>query len=192
MIVLIRHDADPDAVRALADGIRELDLEAVPLDTGHGRAFEVVGADPSRVQELAGDPAVAEIMTRRTPLAGGEPVWPHVVLRVAIATILLLVLLALLTAIFPPGLGDQATAARPETAPAVEWYLRPLDQLLQVFPAGLGGWLVLLFWVALFLWPFLDRADPSTPRGRKAVLLMRIAGGVVLVLAVALALGVGS
>lgn len=192
MIVLLRPDASAETHRLLAERIRALDLDAVPLEIGARRALEVVGDDPSRVLELADAEGVLEILTRRTPLTGGEPVWPHFTLRVVIAALLLVVLLALLTAFLPPGLGDRATAAPPEAAPAVEWYLRPLDVVLHLLPGALGGWLVLLFWLALFLLPFLDRADPTTERGRRMLLLLRVVGVATLAAGILFALGVAS
>ena len=195
MIVLLRHDTDAETARALLARIRELDLDAVPLDTERGKAFEVVGADPSRVQELQGEPGVQEILTRRTPLVGGEPVWPHFALRVAILAVLLLVVLALLSAFLPPSLMEPATAETPEVRPAVEWYLRPLDGFLQVFGEDgrtMGGILVLLFWLVLFLWPWIDRGNPNTEKGRKLSLALRGVGLLIFAIGVVLALGVMS
>ena len=190
MIVLLEPDVSAETHRKIVESIRALDLDVVPLELGARRALEVVGPDPGRVLALSGTEGVLEILTRRTPLSGGEPIWPHFTLRVLIATLLLTVLLALLTAFFPPGLGDPATATPPAEVPAVEWYLRPLDVVLSRLPGALGGWLVLVFWLALFLLPFLDRADPTTAHGRKAVLALRIFGLATLAAGVVFALGV--
>lgn len=190
MIVLLEPDVTMETHRRVVESIRALHLDAVPLELGARRALEVVGADPSRVLELADAEGVLEILTRRTPLAGGEPIWPHFTLRILIATLLLIVLLSLLTAFVPPGLGDRATATPPAAAPTVEWYLRPLAVVLHRLPGAIGGWLVLIFWLALFLVPFVDRADPKTEGGRRKVLLLRIVGLATLAAGVVFALGV--
>ena len=166
MIVLVRADADADAVGELVKSVREMGLEVVPLDERKGHGFEVVGSDRGRVLDLRDAPAVDVILTRRTGLTGGEPLWPHFVLRLSILCLLLLVALVLLSAFLPTGLSDRL----PKGAQQAEWFLRPLAGFLSLFPPnlrGVGGTLILLYWVSFILWPFLDRADPRTPRGRR-------------------------
>jgi len=192
MIVLLRPGVSPEAHLALVESIRALDLDARPLEIGEHRALEVVGDDPRRVLELSDAEGVQEILTRRTPLKGGEPIWPHFTIRVVIAALVLIIVLALLTAFVPPGLGDRATATPPAEPPAVEWYLRPLDVVLGLFPSApwVGGWLVVLFWLALIFWPFLDRADEETTRGRRTIVVLRALGVVTVLAGVLFALGV--
>lgn len=183
MIVLVRHDAAPETVEELLKKVRAMGLEPLPLDGRKGRAFEVVGGERGRVLALRDAPGVAEILTRRVALAGGEPVWPHFALRVTALLVGLLAVLVLLTAWFPPGLGD--AAERTHGPGAVEWYLRPLDAFLALFPAGLrwiGGSLFLLFWLSVIFWPFVDRADTRTPGGRRIARLVRVLGVLLLVL----------
>ncbi len=190
MILLLRDDATPEAVRGVAQAVRDLGLDVVPLDEAKGKAFEVVGGDPSRVLALAGIPGLREILTRRTPLAGGEPVFPHFLLRVGVAILLILVLLGVLSAFFPAGLSDPATAGR-ATGAHVEWYMRPLEGLLEMVPAalrGAAGALVAIFCLLVLAWPFLDRIDVSTAAGRRAALLARAGGAVVLAALLALGL----
>jgi hypothetical protein len=43
-----------------------------------------------------------------------------------------------------------------------------------------------LFWVLFFAWPFLDRADPATPGGRRVRLALRLLGILAVLLLVAL------
>jgi quinol-cytochrome oxidoreductase complex cytochrome b subunit len=191
MILLVRPDADEQAVEALVDRVRGMGLELHPLEHAKGQAFEIVGADRGRALALRGAPAVQEILTRRASLDEGEPVWPHFALRVTSLFLILSVALLLLTAFMPPGLGDKATLGTGDADGALEWYLRPLGAFLDVFSAGtkwLGGALVLLSWLVLLLWPFLDRSDPATPRGRRAVLLMRMMGAAMILLVLLLAL----
>jgi len=190
MIILLEPNVPAETHRKLVERVRSLDLDVVPLELGARRALEIVGSDPSRVLGLADADGVLEILTRRTPLVSGEPIWPHFTIRVLIATLLLIVLLALLTAFFPPGLGDRATATPPADAPSVEWYLRPLEVLLHKLPAAIGGWVVLLFWLGLFLLPFLDRADTSTARGQLQLLILRVVGLATLAAGILFALGV--
>lgn len=191
MIVLIRPDADTDTVAGLIASVRDMGLEVTPLDLAKGSAFEVRGPDRGRVLELRGAPGVEGILTRRTALVGGEPLWPHFTLRLGVLALALLVVLFLLTAFFPPGLGDKAQSG---AAPAevFEAYLRPLAGFLALFPHGLvflGGFVVLLLWVAFLLWPFLDRADAATVGGRRAILLIRVMAVALILLFLLSALG---
>jgi hypothetical protein len=55
---------------------------------------------------------------------------------------------------------------------------------------GPAGTALLLGLVAFLAWPFLDRADPATARGRLAVRGFRAAGGLLAALALATMLGV--
>lgn len=186
MIVLLHPDAPPDAVEKLLDDLRGLGLEPLPLDDRKGRAFEVIGGGRGQVLALRGSPAVAEILTRRTALAGGEPVWPHFVLRVAILCLVVTIALVLLAAFAPPGLGDRALTEGPAPV-GTEWYLRPLEEFLGLFPARwMGGSLFLLFWISVIFWSFVDRADPRQPGGRRLALLARLLGVALLLLIVLL------
>jgi hypothetical protein len=181
VIVLLRHGADAGDVRELVDAVRALGLEVVPLDDRKGRGFEILGTDRGKVLALRDSPAVAEILTRRTALAGGEPLWPHFALRLAVLGLLLLSAVLLVAAWLPPRLADAAPGTG---ATGVDWYLRPLDAFLAFFPGGwrpLGGTLFLLFWVLFIFWPFLDRSAAGS-RTAKLVRMM----GVLLLLFMAL------
>jgi quinol-cytochrome oxidoreductase complex cytochrome b subunit len=181
MIVLLTTDADDAARAALLTRARELELELTPLEGSKGLAYEVLGAGRGRALELRGAPAVAEILTRRKALSGGEPLWPHFVLRLSILAILAVAALALLAVVWPPPLGSPLDGA--PTITAVEWYLRPPAALVDALPS-LGPVLAALFWLVLLLWPFLDRLDPARPAGRAFGLACR-ALAVVLLLACA-------
>jgi hypothetical protein len=169
MILLLRDGADQAAVVDLLERLQGLGLEAVPLDSLKGRAFEILGEDRGRALQLRDAPAVAEILTRRTALVGGEPLWPHFALRLGILALLLVVALLLLAAFFPPGLGDAARPDSPPVAHGVEWYMRPAAGLVGLFPEGLrwiAGLAGLALWALLIGWPFLDRAASRTPGAR--------------------------
>jgi quinol-cytochrome oxidoreductase complex cytochrome b subunit len=189
VIVLLEPEAGPETVREVVRAIEELGLQAVPLDDAKGGALEVIGAERGRALELRGTPGIQEILTRRTALVGGEPLWPHGVLRLAIMAVPLVVVILLLSVIFPPPLGDRVDPAALEGPRVVEWYLRPVTAVLHAFPAGasfVGSVIIALYWILLFLWPFVDRADPQTPRGRRVALAVRVMGIAVIVLLVLL------
>jgi len=193
MIVLVRPEAAKETLAGLMATVREMGLEVSPLEHGKGRGFEVTGDDRGRVLTLREAPGVLEILTRRVALKGGEPLWPHFCLRVGILVLGLAVVLLLLSAFFPPGLGDRAVPEGGPSAGVVEWYLLPLQGFLALFsgPARwVGGFLVLLLWLLFFFWPFLDRVDESTAKGRRGVLLLRLMGVAVIIFVVVLALGV--
>lgn len=191
MIILLRHDVTPAEVTGLTAQIRAMGLETVTLDDTKGQAIEVLGDERGRVLALAGSPGVEEILTRRLPLAGGEPLWPHFALRVGILAVALVSLLLLLAGFLPPALGDAASAHKDAHPP--EWYLRMPTTVLGAFPSSLrwiGGTLVLLFGLAVLLLPFIDRFDPETPRGRTLSRAIRAAGLLVIVGSVVLMTGV--
>lgn len=193
MIVLLDPAAGPEGAQRVLAAVRALGLDAVPLADGKGDAFEVLGEQRGKVLSLRGTPGVQEILTRRRPLEGGEPVWPHFILRLGILACVLLALLLVLSAFLPPGLGDEARID--SRATAVEWYLRPVASFLDLFPkrAETAGILIIgLFWVLLFAWPFLDRVDPATPSGKKLQLGMRVLGVLAFLLILVLALRGGA
>lgn len=179
MILLLRHDATEASIHEVKEAVRALGLSTAPLDDGRGRALEVVGADPSRVLGLRGLAAVEEILTRRTPLKGGEPVWPHFTLRVLLLLLLLLAALSILSGFFPVGLGDRSTGGVSSEPLRVEWYLRPLLGLRGALGIGAARVATALFWILFFAWPFLDRTE--TKRSRMLLKLMGIALLVLLV-----------
>ena len=110
MIVLLRHGADAGDVREFVDAVRALGLDVVPLDDRKGRGFEILGIDRGKVLALRDSPAVAEILTRRTALTGGEPLWPHFLLRLTVLGLAVLSAVLLVAAWLPPRLADaQAT-----------------------------------------------------------------------------------
>ena len=165
MIVLLEPDAGPETVREVVRAIQELGLRAIPLREAKGNAIEVRGAQRGRALELRGTPGVQEILTRRTVLTRGEPLWPHGALRLAIMAVPLLVIILLLSVLFPPALGDAVNPAA-DGARVVEWYLRPVTALLDLFPSEssfVGSLIIALYWILFFVWPFVDRADPGTP-----------------------------
>jgi len=186
MIVLLQAGASRADEEALLDRIHAMGLTAVPLDGPKGRGLELVGGELGQALALRGAPAVHEILTRRTALTGGEPLWPHFALRLAIVAILCVTGLCLLAAWSPPGLGDSARIDSPVEGVAVEWFMRPAAGLLGLMPgsvrpaAGLAGLLALGL---LFFWPWIDRA-PLCPPGRR--LALRLLGLAVVLALVAL------
>ncbi|MHC4971909.1 MAG: hypothetical protein ACYTG3_06225 [Planctomycetota bacterium] len=190
MIVLLEPDAGPETVREIVRAIQELGLKAIPLREAKGNAIEVRGPQRGRALELRGTPGVQEILTRRTALTGGEPLWPHGALRLAIMAVPLLVIILLLSVLFPPALGDPVDPAA-EGPRVVEWYLRPVTALLDLFPGEstfVGSLIVALYWILFFVWPFVDRVQPGTQRGRYTALAIRVMGAAVILLLVVLIL----
>lgn len=191
MIVLLEPGSGPETQREVVKAIEALGLQAVPLGEAKGNALEVIGAERGLALELRGTPGVQEILTRRTALTGGEPLWPHGALRLAIMAVPLVIVILLLSVLFPPPLGDHAGPATGDGQPVVEWYLRPVTAVLDLFPAGasfLGAVVIALYWILLFVWPFVDRADPQGPRGRKIALAIRVMGAALIALLVILVL----
>jgi hypothetical protein len=191
VIVLLEPGTTAGTVRDLLGAIREMGLDAIPLEDVKGNGIEVRGAERGRVLELRGRPGVQEILTRRRALTGGEPLWPHGALRLGILALPLLVAVLLLSAFAPPGLGDGAQPGGTEGSLVVEWYLRPLTALLGAFPSEsrvAGSLIASLYWVIFFAWPFLDHLDPGTRRGRLVILAMRFMGVALIFLLVLLIL----
>jgi quinol-cytochrome oxidoreductase complex cytochrome b subunit len=192
VILLLRKDAPADSVRALDDRIRAMGLTTVTLDDAKGRAIEVLGDDRGQALAMADDPAVEEILTRRRPLVGGEPIWPHFALRLGMLAVAVISAVLLLAAFLPPGLGDPASHPL-ASKPPVEWYLRPPTFLIEALPASLrwlGGTLVFLFGAAFIALPWIDGGDLSTPRGRAVARAVRAVGALVFLISLVLVLGV--
>jgi quinol-cytochrome oxidoreductase complex cytochrome b subunit len=190
VIVLLEPDVGPETVREVVRAIQELGLKAIPLREAKGNAIEVRGPQRGRALELRGTPGVQEILTRRTALTGGEPLWPHGALRLAIMAVPLLVIILLLSVLFPPALGDPVDPGA-DGPRVVEWYLRPVTALLDLFPGEstfVGSLIVALYWVLFLVWPFVDRVPTGTPRGRYTALSIRVMGAAVILLLVVLVL----
>lgn len=192
MIVLLKPGTTPEVAHAIADKIRGFGLQAVPLDDAKGRAFEVLGEERGQVLTLVGEPGVLEVLTRRVPLTGGEPLWPHFALRVGILAVLVVSLLLLLTAFVPPGLGDPASGATRVDAP-LEWYLRAPEVLLGGLPGSLrvvGGGLILLLGLGILFLPWIDRKLSGAGRGATVGAGLRVAGAALLLFTLLSMLGV--
>jgi quinol-cytochrome oxidoreductase complex cytochrome b subunit len=195
MIVLLEPGCTQEVARAVAARLTDLGLQVTPLEGPRGRALEVDGPDVGRALALLGAPGVRAVLSRRTPLEGGEPLWPHVALRVALLSLSLLLVLLALVVIWPPGLGDEAHPDTVLQAQPPEWYLRPAAVALDLAgEAGrrVAGVALAGAWLLLLLWPFVDRADVGTPRGRAAARVVRLGGALLLLAWVALAAGVVS
>lgn len=191
MIVLLQPTVSAEGAHAIAERIRALGLQVIPLDDAKGRALEVLGEERGKVLTLD-EPGIREVLTRRVPLVGGEPVWPHFALRLGILAILVVSTLLVLTAFLPPGLGDPATHERAAAAP-LEWYLRPAGALLARTPGSLGwigGTAILALGLVLLFLPWIDRGDASKPRDRAVAQGVRAAATIVLLLTVLSMLGV--
>ena len=102
-----------------------------------------------------------------------EPFWPKQVLKDALLALVFLVALGLWSYYRPAPLEAQADPSKPYEA-RPEWYFMFLFQLLRYFhgPYEVVGTFVLplVFFLVLFLWPFLDRSPHRDPRRRPVVM----------------------
>lgn len=176
MIILLRHDASDADISELRQRLVELGFESSRLDDARGRALEAHGHAVQELLALRSHPAVAELLANETAVSDEEPLWPHGVLQLSILLILIVVALLVLVAVAPAGLADQADLGAAAPRGASEWYMRPLATFLDLFPPIVGGILVLLLWVGLVFWPFLDRKREDDPRSRRIERLVRIMG----------------
>jgi quinol-cytochrome oxidoreductase complex cytochrome b subunit len=101
--------------------------------------------------------------------AGEEPFWPKQLLKDGVVWLLFLMALGVWCSYRPAPLEAQADPAQPYEA-RPEWYFMFLFQLLRYFhgPYEIVGTFVLptVFFLVLFLWPFLDRSPQKDPRRR--------------------------
>jgi hypothetical protein len=184
VILLLRHDASDADVANLRQRLDELGFESSRLDDARGRALEAHGEHLHELATLRSHPAVEDLLASEPATGEVEPLWPHGVLQLSILLTLIGVVLLVLLAIAPAGLGDRADLTTLPQTEASEWYLRPLATLLHTIPSPVGGIVVLLLWIGLVFWPFLDR--PREPR--RHALLIRIMGIVLIVALITFAL----
>jgi len=188
VIILLRHGASDADIADLRQRLGELGFESSRLDDVRGRAVEAHGHHVQELLALLSHPAVEELLASETTVSDEEPLWPHGVLQISILLILILVVLIVLLAVAPAGLGDRADLGAIPPEGASEWYMRPLATFLNTFPPVVGGILVLLLWIGLVFWPFLDRERGSDPRSRRTILLVRIMGALLIASMIAFAL----
>ena len=188
MIILLRHAASDAEIADLRQHLGELGFESSRLDDARGRALEAHGHHVQELLALLSHPAVEDLLASETKASDEEPLWPHGALQISIIFVLIVAALLVLIAVAPAGLGDRADLGAIPPAGASEWYMRPLATFLKMFPPVLGGILVLLLWIGLVFWPFLDRKRESGPRARRIALLVRIMGALLIVVMIALAL----
>jgi ubiquinol-cytochrome c reductase cytochrome b subunit len=168
---------EPTLGRFFAAHIFLLPLAILPLVGLHlwlVRRLGVSTLEDADVEERRGHDALS---------AGGEPFFPHHVLREAFVVNLALGLLFLLAILAPAGLGPKANPF--ETPPGVkpEWYFLPVYQLQKYVPErilgiegkSLGLLLSLVPPALLFLLPFLDRSPARRPSRRKKAIAVGLA-----------------
>jgi quinol-cytochrome oxidoreductase complex cytochrome b subunit len=99
--------------------------------------------------------------------AGGEPFFPHHVLKDLTTTYLVLGLLVSLAILYPAHLGEPADPLRTPPGIKPEWYFLPAYQLLKYVPEVVGVQIPPLFLGLLILLPLvLDRSPERHPRRR--------------------------
>ncbi|MHC4953604.1 MAG: hypothetical protein ACYTGZ_06920 [Planctomycetota bacterium] len=188
MILLLRHDATDDDIADLRQRLDEMGFETARLDGARGRALEARGERVRRLLALRDHAAVDDLFSNQVLAGSDEPLWPHGAFELAILFVVLLAVLLLLVGVAPAGLGDRADLAAVPPEAASEWYMRPLAAFLRVFPGMLGGTLVLVLWLGLIAWPFLDRRRLRAARSSRSILLVRIMGALLIAAMIVLAL----
>ncbi|MHC4940051.1 MAG: hypothetical protein ACYTHK_13870 [Planctomycetota bacterium] len=176
MILLLRHDAPDELIADLRKQLDELGFESTRLDDVRGKALEAHGEHVDELLALSDHPAVQELLANEATRSVDEPLWPHGVLQISILLVLLLALLLVLIAVAPAGLGGRAELGAVPPEHASEWYVRPLAAFLRTIPAPLGGIALLLLWLGLVFWPFVDRGRGGAQTSRRSRLLIRIMG----------------
>ena len=103
------------------------------------------------------------------------PFFPdHVLREAAVALVLLLAMVVYVMAV-PPQLGDKADANLTPTDIRPEWYFFPSYRWLKLVPLQVGLWTTTAFVLAMFLWPWIDRAIERIVPGRRVGTLIGIA-----------------
>jgi cytochrome b6-f complex subunit 4 len=189
VILLLRHDATDGAIADLRQRLDGLGFECSRLDGARGRALQAQGSDVRKLLPLRDHPAVEDLLSNQVTLGSDEPLWPHGSLQLLILLVVIGAVLLVLVAVAPAGLGDAADPGAGAPAGGSEWYMRPLAAFLRLFPAPLGGILVLVLWIGLIAWPFLDRQRAVDARSRRVSLLVRVMGALLILAMIALALG---
>jgi len=89
--------------------------------------------------------------------------------------IFLLTFITLISAIFPPELGERANPLRTPSHIKPEWYFYPLYLFLKLVPLKIGIMVPILFIFIFLLYPFIEKSCERLA-GRTGVLLLRTAG----------------
>lgn len=99
-------------------------------------------------------------------------VWPHLLVRHAVAALMILLAVLVISVFFDAPLRDIANPAEtpnPEKAP---WYFAALQELLAHFHPLVAGVLVpVAVVVGLMLLPYIDRSPHTRPRHRKVAVI---------------------
>ncbi|HET6201949.1 MAG TPA: cytochrome bc complex cytochrome b subunit [Planctomycetota bacterium] len=167
---------EPTLGRMFALHVALLPLALLPVLAAHlwlVRRLGISTLEDVSTEERVGHASLCE---------GGEPFFPHHVLREAFVVNLALALLFLLAILAPAGLGPKADPL--ETPPGVkpEWYFLPVYQLQKYMPATvlgvegrtLGFLLANLPPLLLLALPFLDRAPARRPSRRKGAMALAL------------------
>jgi quinol-cytochrome oxidoreductase complex cytochrome b subunit len=98
------------------------------------------------------------------------PFYPtHVKTEVKVSLVVLgiFLLIGIIGFLYPLGLGDPADPMNTPAHVKPEWYFLALYQLLKFVPKTAGVVVPVLLVGVIFLWPFIDRKPPPSPRLRK-------------------------
>jgi quinol-cytochrome oxidoreductase complex cytochrome b subunit len=102
--------------------------------------------------------------------------------RVALVTLLVVVIIGVAALLNPLGLGEPADPLNTPAHTKPEWYFLFLFQLLKYLPKTTGALLPFAAIFVLLLWPFLDRKDDSLRARRNRLILTAVVMVAILVL----------
>jgi len=144
-------------------------------DVGRGTPVEL-GRDPENVEGkrvlgvVPGKPAAGErkVITRDDTVM----VWPHLLVRHAVAAMATLLVVMLISIFFDAplrGIANPQVTPNPEKAP---WYFAALQELLSLFHPLVAGVLVPgAIVIGLMALPYIDRSRFIKPRHRKVAVI---------------------
>lgn len=90
------------------------------------------------------------------------PFYPSHLFSLLIAIFIVIFILSSLSVLFPSKLEGKALPTKTPSGIGASWFLLPLLPIIDYTPWGLGGFLILLFIVFLFVFPFTGRKLPES------------------------------
>jgi hypothetical protein len=190
IIVLESGCGEEDVLRVLGE-LEARGLRGAALHAGGVPVIHVTSGDTRPARGLAHLDQVAALIPTSGPRIRreGRRFYPYHFVRWSAAGIFLVGVLVTLAGWFPTGRGPDIDPYAEGVQVVFPWYLRPVQVLIELLPAGLAwlGWVAV--WgliLVVFLLPVLDRT-----RGRSVTrrLPIVVVGLIVLGLVIALAVG---
>jgi len=108
--------------------------------------------------------------------------WPDQIVNEVIVLLYILILIMVLTTLFPPHVGERATPEQTPLHIAPEWYFLWVYGFLKLVPGTIGMLGLMLFVAALVFWPWVDKVlQRISPRLDLSVVLGTIVALLVIV-----------